>query len=73
MTANTTPPEPLAHSLEPQLRALGMPTELRRGVPTLLREFRVCKKGEQLSAQQVSGGARSSDALASTFDSRDEY
>lgn len=47
------PPETLPHSLEPQLRSLGMPTELKRGVPTLVEPFVVCKKGEKLSAQKA--------------------
>ncbi|KAE8210376.1 hypothetical protein CF327_g5750 [Tilletia walkeri] len=49
----TDPPETLPHNMEPQLRALGMPTELRRGVPTLLREFTVCKKGSLLTAESA--------------------
>lgn len=47
------PPEQLPHSLEPQLRALGMPTELKRGVPTLLEQFVVCKKGEKLTSEKA--------------------
>lgn len=47
------PPEALPHSLEPQLRALGMPTQLKNGVPTLLQDYTVCKKGEVLSAEQA--------------------
>lgn len=50
------PPEPLPHSLEPQLRKLGMPSELRRGVPTLVEPFVVCKKGERLTSEKVSDG-----------------
>ncbi|KAK0524407.1 mRNA turnover and ribosome assembly protein [Tilletia horrida] len=49
----TDPPETLPHNMEPQLRALGMPTELRRGVPTLLREYTVCKKGQTLTAESA--------------------
>ncbi|EPQ28863.1 uncharacterized protein PFL1_03666 [Pseudozyma flocculosa PF-1] len=51
--ARTTPPETLPHPIEPQLRKLGMPTELKRGVPTLLQEYRVCKKGDALTADQA--------------------
>lgn len=47
------PPEPLPHSLEPQLRALGMPTELKRGVPTLIERFVVCKSGEKLTPEKA--------------------
>ena len=52
MTA-TDPPEALPHSLESQLRALEMPTQLKRGVPTLLQDFSVCKKGEKLTAEKA--------------------
>lgn len=47
------PPETLPHSLEPQLRGLGMPTELKRGVPTLTERFVVAKKGEKLSSERA--------------------
>lgn len=47
------PPENLPHSLEPQLRGLGMPTELKRGVPTLLEPFVVAKKGQKLTAEKA--------------------
>jgi mRNA turnover protein 4 len=47
------PPEALPHSLEPQLRALGMATELKRGVPTLLEKFVVAKKGEKLTQERA--------------------
>ncbi|UZJ53832.1 hypothetical protein CBS101457_003152 [Exobasidium rhododendri] len=47
------PPEPLPHSLEPQLRTLGMATELKRGVPTLLERFVVAKKGEKLTQERA--------------------
>lgn len=49
----SNPPETLPHNLEPQLRALGMPTQLKRGEPTLLEEFTVCRKGEKLSAEKA--------------------
>ncbi|PWN48527.1 hypothetical protein IE53DRAFT_347333 [Violaceomyces palustris] len=51
--AEANPPETLPHSIEPQLRGLGMPTELKRGVPTLLRDFRVCKEGEALTSEKA--------------------
>lgn len=47
----TEPPENLPHPIEPQLRQLGLPTELQRGVPTLLREYTVCKKGDKLTKE----------------------
>ncbi|KDE02805.1 hypothetical protein MVLG_06664 [Microbotryum lychnidis-dioicae p1A1 Lamole] len=45
--------QPLAHSLEPQLRKLGLSTTLNRGVPTLANEHVVCKRGDALNANQV--------------------
>ena len=41
------------HAMEPQLRALGLPTELKKGVIHLLKDYRVCKQGEKLTAQQA--------------------
>ena len=49
----TDPPETLPHNIEPQLRALGMPTQLKRGVPTLLENFVVCRKGEKLTTERA--------------------
>lgn len=49
----TDPPETLPHSLEPRLRTLGMPTQLKEGVPTLLQDFTVCKEGEKLTAEKA--------------------
>ncbi|WFD43948.1 mRNA turnover and ribosome assembly protein [Malassezia psittaci] len=49
----TDPPETLPHTIEPQLRSLGMPTQLKKGVPTLLQNFQVCKEGEKLSAEKA--------------------
>ncbi|XP_076457271.1 mRNA turnover protein 4 homolog [Babylonia areolata] len=40
------------HSMEPQLRQLGLPTSLVRGVITLTQEHEVCKKGEKLSPEK---------------------
>ncbi|KAK0403303.1 hypothetical protein QR680_016849 [Steinernema hermaphroditum] len=42
-----------AHSIEPQLRKLGMPTKLERGIVTLYEDFEVCKKGDKLTAEQA--------------------
>uniref|UniRef100_A0A0B6YBL6 Ribosome assembly factor mrt4 n=1 Tax=Arion vulgaris TaxID=1028688 RepID=A0A0B6YBL6_9EUPU len=41
-----------SHSLEPQLRQLGLPTQLKRGVIHLLREHTVCEKGQVLNPEQ---------------------
>lgn len=51
--ARSNPPDTLPHPVEPQLRQLGMPTELRRGIPTLLQDYTVCKKGQILTADQA--------------------
>ncbi|KAK3741821.1 hypothetical protein RRG08_018521 [Elysia crispata] len=41
-----------SHSLEPQLRQLGLPTQLKKGVIHLLREHTVCEKGQVLNPEQ---------------------
>lgn len=38
-----------AHSIEPHLRKLGMPTELKMGVIQLRSAYTVCTKGEPIS------------------------
>lgn len=40
-------------ALEPQLRALGLPTSLQRGVPTLSSPFVVCEEGQKLTTNQA--------------------
>ena len=45
---------PLAHSIEPTLRKLGVPTKLVKGRVELESEFPVCKEGETLGSGQTS-------------------
>jgi len=47
------PLKQFAHSIEPHLRSLGMPTQLKKGVVTLVQEFTVCKKGQPLNPNQA--------------------
>lgn len=41
------------HSMEPQLRQLGMPTSLQKGVITLIKPFKVCQKNDVLTPEQA--------------------
>lgn len=41
------------HTMEPQLRKLGMPTSLEKGVITLIKPFTVCRKGDVLTPEQA--------------------
>ena len=41
------------HSMEPQLRQMGMPVSLVRGVVTLLEDFTVCTEGATLTSEQA--------------------
>lgn len=42
-----------SHAMEPQLRKLGMPTELKKGVINLLQDYTVCKEGDTLTSEQA--------------------
>jgi len=45
--------KPFPHSMEPQLRNLGLATRMVAGVPSLANEHVVCRKGDQLTSEQV--------------------
>ncbi|GLG94953.1 hypothetical protein R5R35_011509 [Gryllus longicercus] len=47
------PLEQFPHSMEPQLRQLGLPTSLTRGVVTLIEDTVVCQEGKPLKSEQA--------------------
>jgi mRNA turnover protein 4 len=44
---------PMAHSLEPELRKLNMPTSLTKGKITMQNEYTVCEEGDVLDSRQT--------------------
>lgn len=44
---------PMAHSLEPELRKLNMPTSLTKGKITLENPYTVCREGDVLDSRQT--------------------
>ncbi|XP_016373875.1 mRNA turnover protein 4 homolog [Sinocyclocheilus rhinocerous] len=53
MTLDEGPLEQFPHSMEPQLRQLGLPTALKKGVVTLIKDFEVCKEGDTITPEQA--------------------
>lgn len=53
VTLDEGPLEQFPHSMEPQLRQLGLPTALKKGVVTLIKDFDVCKEGDTLTPEQA--------------------
>jgi mRNA turnover protein 4 len=44
---------PMAHSLEPELRKLNVPTSLKKGKITLDNPYTVCEEGDMLDSRQT--------------------
>ncbi|RNA04320.1 mRNA turnover 4 -like protein [Brachionus plicatilis] len=53
VTINAGPLTQFQHTMEPQLRKLGMHTSLKKGIVTLDMDFVVCKKGDKLTPEQA--------------------
>uniref|UniRef100_A0A8C5PUX7 Ribosome assembly factor mrt4 n=1 Tax=Leptobrachium leishanense TaxID=445787 RepID=A0A8C5PUX7_9ANUR len=53
VTIDAGPLEQFTHSMEPQLRQLGLPTTLKKGVITLLSDYELCKEGDVLTPEQA--------------------
>ncbi|NP_001017657.1 mRNA turnover protein 4 homolog [Danio rerio] len=53
VTLDEGPLDQFPHSMEPQLRQLGLPTALKKGAVTLIKDFEVCKEGDTLTPEQA--------------------
>ncbi|XP_017866178.1 PREDICTED: mRNA turnover protein 4 homolog [Drosophila arizonae] len=53
VTLPAGPLEEFAHSMEPHLRSLGLPTKLEKGIVTLYSDYTVCEKGKVLTPEQA--------------------
>nr|AFK10538.1 mRNA turnover 4-like protein [Callorhinchus milii] len=53
VTLDAGPLSQFTHSMEPQLRQLGLPTSLKKGVVVLLSDYDVCKAGDILTPEQA--------------------
>ncbi|CAH0546873.1 unnamed protein product [Brassicogethes aeneus] len=47
------PLDQFAHSMEPYLRQLGLPTKLDKGIVTLIKDYDICKEGNVLTPEQA--------------------
>ncbi|EDX15503.1 mRNA turnover protein 4 homolog [Drosophila simulans] len=53
VTLPAGPLEDFAHSMEPHLRSLGLPTKLEKGIVTLYSDYTVCEEGKVLTPEQA--------------------
>lgn len=53
VTISAGPLTQFQHTMEPELRKLGLHTSLRKGVVTLDTDYTICKKGDKLKPEQA--------------------
>jgi len=53
VTIEEGPLELFSHSMEPQLRALGLPTQLQKGIIHLVKDHTICESGKVLTPEQA--------------------